>query len=61
MIETIQKIKNKHNRITTMINELEVLEDENLPVYEDILFELNWITNELENRRERLQKRGRCL
>lgn len=61
MIEAIKKIKHKHNRITIVLNELEILEDENNPVYEDILFELRWITNELEYRRETLQKRGRCL
>lgn len=61
MIEAIKKIKHKHNRITIVLNELEILEDEHNPVYEDILFELRWITNELESRRETLQKRGRCL
>lgn len=60
MTKQIQKIKHYRTRMTTAINELEKLEYmENLQDYEDIILEMKWIVNELEERREWLQKRGR--
>ena len=60
MAEQIKKIKHYHNRITTAINELEKLEDmENMQDYDDVILEMKWITEILEERREWLQKRGR--
>ena len=60
MTEQIKKIKHYHNRITTAINELEKLEDmENMRDYDDVIMEMRWITEILEERIEWLQKRGR--
>ena len=62
MTKQIKKIKHYHTRITTAINELEKLEYmENMQDYDDVILEMRWITEILEERREWLQKRGRRL
>ena len=65
MDNTITKIKKYHSRLTTVLNELEILEDWQDPEinndYEGFLVEWRDNTNILERRRETLQKRGRSL
>ena len=46
-------------RLTTVLNELEVLEDYVDVDYSDCVTDLGWVTAMLEQRREQLQKRGR--
>lgn len=47
--------------MTTLLNELEVLEDGEGADYSQIVIDYKWLCNELEHRRTTLQKRGRTL
>ena len=60
----IQELKKTHSRVTTALNELESLEnDDKIDFheinYEDIYIKYRFILHTLERRRETLQKRGR--
>ena len=55
----IKELKLLNSRLTTVLNELEVLEDYENADYSDIVTDIQWNVVMLENRRERLQKRGR--
>ena len=63
MENTITEIKKYHTRLTTVLNELEILEDWQDPEinndWEALLVEWRDNTRILENRRETLQKKGR--
>ena len=59
MIPEIKKLKKWHTRMTTVLNELEKLEDGKDFDYSEIITDYGFITPMLEQRRERLQKRGR--
>ena len=59
MIPEIKKLKKWHTRMTTVLNELEQLEDGENIDYDEIITDYGFITAMLEQRRERLQKRGR--
>lgn len=61
MIDEIKRLKHYNNRLTTVLNELEVLEDGVDADYGEIVTDIGYCTVLLEQRRERLQKRGRCL
>ena len=61
MIKAISELEKYHNRMTTVINELKVLEDGVDADYSDIVTDYHWLVMTLENRRESLQRRGRCL
>ena len=61
MIKAIAEMKRYNARLTTVLNELEVLEDGEGADYTDVLTDLHWNIVMLENRRESLQKRGRHL
>jgi hypothetical protein len=61
MNEQIRELKIIHSRMTTALNELEVLEDGVNVDYNEIIVDYRWIVNMLENRRETLQRRGRRL
>ena len=61
MIKAISELEKYHNRMTTVINELKVLEDGVDADYTDVVTDYRWIVLMLENRRESLQRRGRCL
>jgi hypothetical protein len=61
MIKAIAELKQYNARLTTVLNELEVLEDGEGADYTDVLTDLHWNIVMLENRRESLQKRGRHL
>lgn len=47
--------------MTTILNELDVLEDYSDADYSDVETDYRWLLQQLEHRRETLQKRGRCL
>lgn len=61
MIKAIDEMKTTHARMTTLLNELAVLEDGVDADYTQLVIDYKWICNELEHRRTTLQKRGRCL
>lgn len=59
MIPEIKQLKNYTTRLTTVVNELAELEDGENADYSDIVTDIGYCTVLLEQRRERLQKRGR--
>lgn len=59
MSNPIKKLKHYNMRLTTVLNELEVLEDYENVDYSDIVTDIGYSVAMLEQRRERLQKRGR--
>jgi len=61
MIKAIDELKKTHARMTTLLNELAVLEDGLDADYSQLVIDYRWIANELEHRRTTLQKRGRTL
>ena len=60
-IKAISELKKTHSLMTTLLNELEVLEDGEGADYSQIVIDYKWLVNELEHRRTSLQKRGRTL
>lgn len=60
-IKAITKLKKTHARMTTVLNELEILEDGEGVDYSEVDIDYRWIVQMLEHRRETLQKRGRRL
>ena len=61
MITAKKKKKKSHARMTTVLNELEILEDGKDADYSEVVINYRLIVRKLENRREQLQKRGRHL
>jgi hypothetical protein len=59
MTEPIKQLKHYNMRLTTVLNELAVLEDYKNADYSEFVTDLGFITVQLEQRRERLQRRGR--
>ena len=59
--EVFSKLRNYNSRLTTIINELEVLEDFEGADYSDVVSDIGYSVVMLENRRESLQRRGRRL
>ena len=59
--DVFKKLRNYNNRLTTIINELEVLEDFEDADYSDVVSDIGYSVVMLENRRETLQRRGRRL
>jgi hypothetical protein len=57
--DDIKKLKHWNTRLTTVLNELAELEDGVDADYSEITTDLGYITVMLEQRRERLQRRGR--
>ena len=57
----LKSLKNYATRLTTVVNELQVLEDGKDADYSEIVTDVGYCTVLLEQRRERLQRRGRCL
>lgn len=55
----IKKLKHTNARMTTVLNELEGLEDGKDADYSELVVDYRWIVSMLEQRRERLQRRGR--
>ena len=60
-VEDLKSLKNYATRLTTVVNELSVLEDGENADYSEIVTDIGYCTVLLEQRRERLQRRGRCL
>lgn len=60
-MKSIEKMKRYHSRMTTLLNELEVLEYEEHEGYDELSRDYSRIVQALEMRRETLQKRGRHL
>ena len=56
--EDFRKLKNYVSRLRTVVNELESLEDFVDADYSDIKTDIGYCTVLLEQRRERLQRRG---
>ena len=59
--EDFRKLKRFVARLSTVVNELDVLEDYVDVDYSEVATDVGYCTVLLEQRRERLQKRGRCL
>ena len=59
--DDFRKLKRFVARLQTVVNELDVLEDYEDVDYSDICTDIGYCTVLLEQRRERLQKRGRTL
>lgn len=59
MIKAISELKKTHARMTTVLNELEILEDGVDSDYSQVVIDYKWLVNECEHRRETLQRRGR--
>lgn len=59
MSDDFRKLKNYVVRLNTVVNELDVLEDFVDEDYSEIAVDIGYCTNLLEQRRERLQRRGR--
>lgn len=59
MTDPIKQLKHYNMRLTTVLNELAVLEDYVDADYSEFVTDLGFITVQLEQRRERLQRRGR--
>lgn len=61
MSDDFKKLKNYVIRLRTVVNELDTLEDFVDADYSEISTDIGYYTVLLEQRRERLQRRGRCL
>ena len=61
MSEDFKQLKRYLVRLNTVVNELDVLEDFEDADYSEIAVDIGFCTNLLEQRRERLQRRGRRL
>ena len=59
--DDFKKIKNTHARMATILAELEILEDWEDCDYSEVSTDYRWLVQQLEHRRETLQKRGRTL
>ena len=59
--EVFSKLRNYNSRLTTIIGELEVLEDFEGADYSDVVSDIGYSVYQLESRRESLQRRGRRL
>ena len=59
MNDDFRKLKHYLARLNTVVGELEVLEDWVDVDYSDVATDVGFHTSMLEQRRERLQKRGR--
>ena len=59
--DDFRKLKRYVARLQTVVNELDVLEDFQDVDYSDVATDVGYCTVLLEQRRERLQKRGRTL
>ena len=59
MTTPIKQLQHYNMRLTTVLNELAVLEDYEGADYSDVVTDIGWNLRMLENRRESLQRRGR--
>ncbi|MBR2557146.1 MAG: hypothetical protein IKE95_02055 [Methanobrevibacter sp.] len=61
MASPVEELKKYNNRLTTVLNELAVLEDYEGTDYEETITDLGFMTVMLEQRRDRLLRKGRTL
>lgn len=61
MASPVEELKRYNNRLTTVLNELAVLEDYEGTTYEELITDLGFMTVMLEQRRDRLLRKGRTL
>lgn len=61
MNNPIKQLKHYNMRLTTVLNELSELEDYGNVDYSDIVTDIGYSVAMLEQRREQLQAKGRCL
>lgn len=61
MIKAIEELQKYRSRLTTVLNELSVLEDWENVDYSECATDIGFHTVILEQRRERLQRRGITL
>ena len=61
MTTPIKKLKHTHARMTTVLNELDNLEDYENTDYSEIITDYKYITVMLEQRRDRLMRKGKTL
>ena len=59
MTTPIKRLKLTHARMETVLNELDVLEDYDGADYSEVDTDYRWLVQQLEHRRETLQRRGR--
>ena len=59
--DEFKKLKRYVARLNTVVNELDVLEDYVDVDYSEVATDVGYCAVLLEQRRERLQRRGRCL
>ena len=59
MTSPIKQLQHYNMRLTTVLNELSVLEDFEGADYSDVVTDIGWNVRMLEQRREQLQRRGR--
>ena len=59
MTSPIKQLQHYNMRLTTVLNELAVLEDYDGADYSDVVTDIGWNLRMLEQRRESLQRRGR--
>ena len=57
--DVFKQLKNYNMRLKTVVSELEVLEDFEGADYNDVVTDIGYSVVMLEQRRERLQRRGR--
>ena len=60
-MKPIKQLQHYNSRLSTVLNELSVLEDFLDVDYSEVATDVGYCTVMLEQRRERLQRRGRCL
>ena len=58
-IKAIDELKKSHARMTTVLNELAVLEDGVDSDYSQVVIDYSWLVNELEHRLTTLKLRGK--
>lgn len=59
--EDLKELRHTHARMSTILNELDVLEDGKDVDYSEVRIDYRWLVQQLEHRRESLLRRGRRL
>ena len=60
-MKPIKQLKHYNARLTTVLNELEQLEDYDGADYSEFITDFGFMTVQLEQRRDRLMRKGRTL
>ena len=61
MTDPIKQLKHYNTRLETVLNELAELEDYEGASYDEFVTDFGFLTVQLEQRRDRLMRRGRTL